>query len=81
VGGSHADALAVAVAAAPHEGQANLAVCEAVAEALGVPRRAVELVAGPRGRRKRLRAVGPPDRLRQRVLELARGFDGPDPGS
>jgi uncharacterized protein YggU (UPF0235/DUF167 family) len=71
VGGLHGDALQVRVQAPPAEGRANAAVCEAVAHALELRPRAVELVAGTRGRRKRLRVVGDPDTLCARLTALA----------
>jgi hypothetical protein len=42
----------LAVAAPPHEGKANAAAIEALAEALGVPRSSIELVRGGRSREK-----------------------------
>jgi uncharacterized protein YggU (UPF0235/DUF167 family) len=50
--------LKVRVRAAASEGAANAAVIRVVAAALAVPARAVELVAGGRGRVKRLRVGG-----------------------
>jgi uncharacterized protein len=50
--------LKVRVRAAASEGAANAAVIRVLAAALGVPGRAVELVAGGRGRVKRLRISG-----------------------
>ena len=50
--------LKVRVRAAASEGAANAAVIRVVAAALAVPGRAVELVAGGRGRVKRLRGGG-----------------------
>jgi uncharacterized protein YggU (UPF0235/DUF167 family) len=50
--------LLVRVAAAPADGLANEAVLRLVAEAAGVPRRAVRLVAGATGRRKLVSADG-----------------------
>ena len=50
--------LKVRVRAAASEGEANAAVVRLVAAALGVPGRAVSLVAGGRGRVKRLRISG-----------------------
>jgi len=49
-----ADALKVAVNEAPEKGKANGAVCRAVAEALGIARSRVEIVAGDKSRRKTL---------------------------
>jgi uncharacterized protein (TIGR00251 family) len=70
VGGSHDGVLAVKVAAPPADGQANEAVCRAVAAALGVRPAAVELVRGASSRRKRLRIDGDPAALQARSDEL-----------
>ena len=58
VGGAHDGALVVAVMAPPVEGEANAAVVRAVARALHLRASAVTLVAGARGRDKRLRVAG-----------------------
>ncbi len=52
------DALLVRVAAPPLDGAANDALIEYIAGALRLPRRAVRLVSGERGRRKRLAIDG-----------------------
>jgi uncharacterized protein len=52
------DVLAVRVTAAPVEGQANAAVARVVATALGLPRSAVTVARGERGRDKVLRVAG-----------------------
>jgi len=52
VEGVHGDALKLRVNAPPVDGAANEAVVEALAEALGVPRRAVRIVAGESSRTK-----------------------------
>jgi uncharacterized protein (TIGR00251 family) len=52
------DRLRVAVAAPPVDGKANEAVVRTLAEALGVPRSAVEIVRGEAGRRKTVRVRG-----------------------
>lgn len=52
------DVLGVRVTAAPVDGQANAAVTGLVAKALGVPRSAVTVVRGDRGREKLLRVAG-----------------------
>jgi len=50
--------IKIAVTAPPVDGEANAAVIELVAAALGVPRRAVEVIAGAASRRKTLRVTG-----------------------
>jgi uncharacterized protein (TIGR00251 family) len=70
VGGAHDGVLAVKVAAPPADGQANEAVCRAVAAALGVRPTAVELVRGASSRRKRLRIEGDAGALQARADEL-----------
>ncbi|HET9037170.1 MAG TPA: DUF167 domain-containing protein [Myxococcaceae bacterium] len=50
--------LEVRVSAAPVEGAANEAIVELLAGALDLPRRAVTLVSGERGRTKRVRIEG-----------------------
>lgn len=50
--------LRVRVRAAPSEGEANDALVRLIAKALGVPPRAVDLVAGHAARQKRLKIGG-----------------------
>jgi uncharacterized protein len=50
--------LKVAVTAPPVEGEANAAVCAAIAKALGIPKSAVEVARGDTGRRKTVRIRG-----------------------
>jgi len=52
------DVLVVRVAAPPVEGAANEALIEFLASALQVPRRAVQILGGERGRRKRVAIDG-----------------------
>lgn len=52
IDGTHGDALRVRVHAPPVEGAANEAVVALLAEALGVPARAVHIAAGQSGRQK-----------------------------
>jgi uncharacterized protein (TIGR00251 family) len=52
IDGTHGDALRVRVQAPPVDGAANEAVIAVVADALGVPRRAVRIAAGLSGRHK-----------------------------
>jgi uncharacterized protein (TIGR00251 family) len=63
-------ALRVRVTAAPEAGQANQAVIDLLAGALGVPRSSVELVKGAKSRDKLVR-VG-----RHSLAELRARFDG-----
>jgi uncharacterized protein len=61
-------ALVIRLAAPPVEGAANDALIDFVAGTLGVARRAVEIRAGGRGRRKRLSIAGvTEDRVRTRL--------------
>lgn len=68
VDGLHGDALRVRVRAAPVDGAANDAVVEVLAEALGVPRRAVAIVSGAASRSKVVEVAGVP---RTAVEDLA----------
>ena len=56
--GEHAGLLKIQLAAPPVDGAANDALVELLSEVLGVPRRAVRLVAGETSRRKRVRVDG-----------------------
>lgn len=58
VGGTFDGLLVVSVTAPAIDGRANHAVESAVAAALGLPKRAVEVVAGASSRRKRLAISG-----------------------
>jgi uncharacterized protein len=58
LGPLHGDRLKVAVTAPPVDGEANAAVIELVARALGVTRSSVEVTAGASSRRKTLRVAG-----------------------
>ena len=70
VAGERDGAVWVRLAAPPVEGKANAALIALVAERLGVPKGAVEIVAGASSRAKRLRVAGvPADRARQRLLK------------
>jgi uncharacterized protein (TIGR00251 family) len=50
--------LRVSVAAAPVEGQANLALCKLIAKRAGIPRGRVSVVRGERSREKVVRVEG-----------------------
>ena len=56
--GERDGALVVRVAAPPVEGAANEALIEFLSDALRVPRGAVRIVSGQRGRRKRIAIAG-----------------------
>jgi len=58
LGPMHVGRLKVAVTAPPVDGEANAAVVEVLAKALGVPRRQVEVIAGMSSRRKTVRIEG-----------------------
>jgi len=57
----------VRVAAVPADGKANAAVCRVVADALGVPKRAVRVVAGASARVKTLEVEGADPRAVRRL--------------
>jgi uncharacterized protein (TIGR00251 family) len=52
------DRVKIAVTAPPVDGEANAAVIDVVARALGVPRRSVHIASGETGRRKSIRVDG-----------------------
>ncbi len=56
--GWHAGALKVKLHAPPVDGKANEALCDFLAEELGLPRRAVTLLRGDTSRQKVLRITG-----------------------
>ena len=68
VGPMVGDRVRVAVTAPPVDGKANAAVIEALAEAFGVRRAAVQIVRGETGRRKTVRIDGADAGALNRVL-------------
>lgn len=68
VGPAVGERLRVAVTSPPVDGAANAAVIDALAEAFGVRRSAIELVRGERGRRKTVRIVGATRATLERLL-------------
>ena len=58
VAGTRGGALLVRLTAPPVEGAANAELIAVVSDALGVPRRAVAIIAGERSRLKRVRVNG-----------------------
>lgn len=65
VGGSHGDALVVAVTAPAIEGKANEGVRKALAKAFAVRRQDVTIVTGERGRDKIIELPDAPERLQE----------------
>ncbi len=58
VDGTRGDAILIRLAAPPVDGAANEALVAFLAEALGLPRRNITLVAGEKSRDKRVRITG-----------------------
>lgn len=58
IGPVHDGRIKVSVTSPPVDGEANAAVIELFAKQLGVPKSAIEVVAGAASRRKRLRIAG-----------------------
>ena len=65
------DALVVRVGAPPVDGAANDALIAFLSEALRVPRRAVQILSGERGRRKRVAIAGVTEAQVRALLTLA----------
>ena len=58
VAGERNGAVVIRVSAPPVEGKANAAVCRLIAERVGVPKSAVQIVRGEGGRDKHVRVDG-----------------------
>jgi uncharacterized protein len=58
VAGTRGDALLVRLRTPPVEGAANAELVDVLSAALGVPKRAIAIVAGERSRQKRVRIAG-----------------------
>ena len=58
IAGVRDGALLVKLAAAPVDGAANAELIAVLAEALGLPKRSIEIVSGERSRSKRVRVAG-----------------------
>ncbi len=67
--GMYGDAVKIAVKSPPVDGKANRTLCEFVADKLGVPTNAVQLISGATGRDKRLRIAGKPPEEVKTALE------------
>jgi len=64
-------AVRIQIAAAPHKGQSNAALCAYLAEQAGVRRSAVRLRRGSTGARKLIEIDGDPDQITARFAVLA----------
>jgi len=73
LGGVRDDALVVRLAAPPVEGAANEAIVDYFAALLRLPRRAVRIVSGERGRRKRIALAGVTAETVRQVVKAANG--------
>ena len=58
IAGRRGDALLIRLNAPPVDGAANAALIELIAQALGIPKRNIEIVAGHRSHTKRVRIAG-----------------------
>ena len=58
IAGRRDDALLIRLNAPPVDGAANAALIELFAQALGIPKRNIEIVSGHRSRTKRVRITG-----------------------
>lgn len=70
--GVHDGRLKIALSAPPVDGEANAALVEFLAEALGVRKSAVTLVEGATSRRKRVRIDGTSEAAARALSEAAR---------
>lgn len=69
IDGTRDGALLVRLNAPPIEGAANAELIELIADALGVPRRAVSIVSGQRSKQKRVRVAGISEARARTALE------------
>ena len=68
--GLHGDALKIKLTAPPVEGAANAACIAFLADALGLPKSALSIVAGHTGRRKTIAIACSPERGRELCKRL-----------
>ncbi len=71
VAGVHAGALRVQIAAPPHKGQSNAALCAFLAEAAGCRKSAARMRRGSGGSRKLVEIDGDPDVIAARLAAIA----------
>lgn len=76
--GTHGGALKVRVGAPPVAGAANRAVEEALAAALGVARKNVEVVGGASSRQKKVKVSGIDEATARRIIDAALAAPAPD---
>ena len=76
VGGTHGGALVVRVTERAEHGRATAAALEALADAVGVPRRFVKLVRGTPNRRKVVEVAVDSEATLERRLQILRGGEG-----
>lgn len=67
--GAYEGRLRIQIAAAPHDGQSNAALCAYLADAAGVRPQAASIRRGSGGARKLVVLAGDPDRITARLLE------------
>ena len=72
ISGVRDDAIVVRVAAPPVEGAANDVLVEFFADAFGIPRRAVRILSGERGRQKRIELAGVTDAAVRALVDARR---------
>lgn len=70
ISGVYGDRLRVEVSSPPEKGKANEAVRALLARVFGVPRQAVEIVAGEASRDKSVRVALAPEEARDRLAAL-----------
>lgn len=71
VAGASGAVLKARVSAAPTDGQANAALCEMIAKALGVPKSRVRIERGETSRHKQVHVTGATDELLAKLAALA----------
>ena len=74
--------LKIKVAAPPHEGQANRAVCRLLSQVLGIAAGQVQVIAGGGRPNKRIAVAGlSPEQVRQRLAQIFPGAGTGRPGA
>jgi len=74
--GMHGEAIKIAISQAAQDGKANAAIVKAIAEALDVPKAAVEITSGLASRQKRVFVSGDAETLKQRLAGWLAGAAG-----